>query len=216
MRFSRRQFIASAGCFVGGPFAHVGVAEGAAELTHSSRRSRHEGTTPLTVRSSESSPTSARLSRNTLPRRAAISLPTSSRVEEIARGRCRCQAHSAPFGASTYPLAAQAPRDRRQFHRQVRRLVHWSGRFRPALTARASIPGPYRIRCRSGQAWAALRSPSPVAGPSDCHDGRDHRRRTTALPAADRSAFVRQEARGFPVPAGVNEVEGVVAPLLQV
>jgi len=30
MRFSRRQFIASAGCVVGGPFAHVGIAEGAA------------------------------------------------------------------------------------------------------------------------------------------------------------------------------------------
>jgi len=32
MRFSRRQFIASAGCVVGGPFAHVGIAEGARRI----------------------------------------------------------------------------------------------------------------------------------------------------------------------------------------
>jgi len=32
MRFSRRQFIASAGCVVGGPFARVGIAEGAAAV----------------------------------------------------------------------------------------------------------------------------------------------------------------------------------------
>src|SRR5437762_14247557 len=84
MRFSRRQFIASAGCVVGGPFAHVGVAEGAAELTHSSRRSRHEGTTPLTVRSSESSPTSARLSRNTLPK-TTLRLSAPRRTRSLRR-----------------------------------------------------------------------------------------------------------------------------------
>jgi len=183
MRFSRRQFIASAGCVVGGPFAHVGIAEGAAELTHSSRRSRHEGTTPLTVRSSESSPTSARLSRNTLPRRAAISLPTSSRVEEIARGRCRCQAHSAPFGASTYPLAAQAPRDRRQFHRQVRRLVHWSGRFRPALTGQGVYARP-------------VQNPLPIRPGVGGTPQSFARGRTLGLPRWSRSSAANHGASG--------------------